>query len=225
MLVRSLLLLFVTGLLAAQTYPPPFPRSGAQKLFENARVELWDVVWPKGQPSPMHQHPFDQISVTLTGGAVRVTRLDGTSTVNHSEIGSITPTAKGTIHIEEGLSDIPQHKIMVELKPSAASALPTKAGIPGAFPREGSIKVFEDDRVIAWDYTWRPGRPAPRHADYRDSVAVFLEGGTLRAVAGSREIWKATRQRGQAVYSPRSADAYSEELVSGTPHAVIVELK
>ncbi len=225
MLLRSLVLAFLTGLLQAQTYPLPFPREGARKLFENARVELWDVVWPKGQPSPMHQHPFDQISVTLTGGAVRVTRLDGTSTVNHSELGSVTPTAKGTIHIEEGLSDIPQHKIMVELKPSAAPAIPIKAGVPGAFPREGAIKVFEDNRVIAWDYTWRPGRPAPPHADYHDSVAVFLEQGTMRATAGGREIWKANRQRGQAVYSPRSADVYSEEAVSGTPRAVIVELK
>ncbi len=194
MLLRSLVLAFLTGLLQAQTYPLPFPREGARKLFENARVELWDVVWPKGQPSPMHQHPFDQISVTLTGGAVRVTRLDGTSTVNHSELGSVTPTAKGTIHIEEGLSDIPQHKIMVELKPSAAPAIPIKAGVPGAFPREGAIKVFEDNRVIAWDTRGGPGgrrRPMPitttrsRFFSNRERCVRRLAGGKSGKPTGS----------------------------------------
>src|SRR5690348_8125628 len=157
MLLRSIALLAFTAISQAQPYPPPFPREGAKKLVENDRVVLWDVVWPKGQPTPVHEHPFDQISVTLTGGAVRVTRRDGRSTVNHSEIGSLTLTAKGTVHIEEGLSDIPQQKIMVELKPAAAPAVPSKTGAPGAFPREGAIKLMENDRVIAWDYTWKPG--------------------------------------------------------------------
>ena len=58
--------------------------------LENERVAVWDVVWPKGQPSPIHEHRYAQISVTLVGGSVRVTRLDGSSTVNQSEMGSLT---------------------------------------------------------------------------------------------------------------------------------------
>ena len=222
---RRIALFLFAAFAQAQTYPPAFPRAGAQKLFENQRVAVWDVVWPKGQPSPRHQHGFDQISVTLVGGAVRVTRLDGSSTVNHSQIGSVTPTAKGTIHIEEGLSDVPQRKVMLELKPVAAAAIPPKDGVPGAFPRAGAIKVMEDERVIAWDYTWEPGRPVPRHADYRDAVEVFLTGGTLRATAGGRETRTMQRTAGEAVYVPASADAYTEEAVSGTPRAIILELK
>jgi quercetin dioxygenase-like cupin family protein len=226
MLPRWIAFLVFAALSQAQTYPPPFPREGARKVLENDRVVLWDVVWPKGQPSPVHQHPFDQISVTLVGGAVRVTRLDGTSTVNHSEIGSVVLTAKGTVHTEEGLSDIPQHKIMVELKPAAAPAVPTKQGVPDAFPREGAVKLMENERVIAWDYTWKSGRPVPRHADYHDSVAVFLEGGTLRVTAGGRETGVAgARSPGQAIYSPAHPDAYSEEAAGGMPRAVILELK
>ena len=37
--------------------PPPFPRAGAKQLLDTDRVTVWDVVWPKGQPTPLHRHP------------------------------------------------------------------------------------------------------------------------------------------------------------------------
>jgi quercetin dioxygenase-like cupin family protein len=223
MLLRYITVLVLAAASQAQTYPPPFPREGAKKLFENDRVAVWDVVWPKGQPSPIHQHRYDQLSVTLVGGTVRVTRLDGTSTVNQSELGSVTLTAKGTVHQEEGLSETPQHKIMVELK-SAAAALPSKDNIPAAFPREGAVKLMENDRVIAWDYTWKPGRVVPPHTDYQDMVSVFLEGGALAAPpdGGNSAVIRTT---GQVIFTPASAQASSEEAVRGMPRAVILELK
>lgn len=218
MLPRSITVLLLVLVAQAQTYPPAFPRDGAKKLFENERVAVWDVVWPKGQPSPLHEHRYDQISVTLVGAMVRVTKLDGSSSVNQSEPGSVTFTAKGTIHREEGLTDPPQHKIMVEMKGAAPAVAPKKEGIPGAFPREGAVKLMENDRVIAWDYNWKTGRVVPPHANDRDMVSVFLEGGavSIRGAAGTP---------GQAIYTPASADLFSEEVVRGTPHAVILELK
>ena len=47
--------------LAAQSYPPAFPRTNATKLVETDRIVVWDIVWPKGQPTPMHQHVHDQV--------------------------------------------------------------------------------------------------------------------------------------------------------------------
>jgi len=205
---------------AAQTYPPPFPREGARRLLENDRITLWEVVWPKGQPSPVHEHRFDQISVTLRGGSVRITKLDGTSTVNQSEIGSVTLTPRGTVHTEEGLSDTPQRKIMVELKPSRAPAVTVRQGVPNSFPREGAVKLMENDRVIAWDYTWKPGQPVPLHAEYHDSVSVFLEGGTLRTGSSVREFLA-----GQALYALPTAEPYAEEATSHALRAIVVELK
>jgi hypothetical protein len=35
----------------SQVFPPPFPRDGATKIFENDRVIVWDVAWLK-QPYP-----------------------------------------------------------------------------------------------------------------------------------------------------------------------------
>lgn len=202
-MLRPVAILLFVAAAQAQGYPPAFPRDDARKLLENDRVVLWDVVWEKGRPSPVHEHRFDQISVTLRGGAVRVTRLDGTATVNHSEPGSVTPTAMGTVHREEGLSDVPQRKIMIELKPSA----PAKRGAGGP-PIEGAVKVMENDRVIAWDYTWKTGRAAAGHAGSFDSVWVFVEGG----------------RAGQAVFVP-AGEAGAAGAAPAPARAVIVELK
>jgi quercetin dioxygenase-like cupin family protein len=214
-----------TAALVAQNYPPPFPRKDAVELLDNDRVEVWDVLWPKGQPTAMHEHPYDQISITLVAGSIKVTRPGGTPSMGKSEFGSVTFVRKGTIHAEEGTSDVPQHKIMVELKPSNSPAVNIRDGLPGAFPRDGGAKVLETDGAIAWDLTWKPGQKVPRHADYRDSVTVFLEGGTIRSVADGGGTSDAVRKAGDVVYSPYTVDAHTEEAVRGSPRAIVVELK
>ncbi len=212
---QTRLLLFTVCICAAtaQNYPPPFPREAARKLFENDRVAVWDVTWPKGQPTAMHEHPVDQLSVTLVGGTIRVTRLGGNPVVNTSKPGSVVFTPKGTVHMEEGLSDVPQRKIMLQLK-SSESKSETAAAAP---PREGAVKLMENARVIAWDFTWKLGQKTS--PNYRDSVIVFLEGGTIRS--GSKDT---ARSFGEVFYIPHSADPHTEEAVRGSPHAVIVEL-
>ena len=49
-----------TVLLAAQVsaLPPPYPREGATKVFENDRVQVWDIAWLK-QQYPLHHHVYD----------------------------------------------------------------------------------------------------------------------------------------------------------------------
>jgi quercetin dioxygenase-like cupin family protein len=207
--------------LPAQNYPPPFPREAAQKLFENDRVAVWDVTWPKGQPTAMHEHPVDQLSVTLVGGTVRVTRLGGTPTVNESKPGSVVLTPQGTVHMEEGLSDIPQRKIMLQLKPS----LPQSDRTPVSFPHEGAVKLLENARVIAWDFTWKPGQKTPNHTDHLDMVIVFLDGGTIRSVTNGGQSKDMTRQANEVAYLPHNAVLQTEEAVQGSPRAVIVEFK
>ena len=202
-----------------QTYPNPYPRPNARSVLTNDRVNIWEVTWPKGQPTPMHEHPFDQLSVTLVGGTVRVTRLGKDPVVNQSQLGSVAFTPKGTIHMEEGLSDEPQRKIMLELKPSS-SPMTTDS----AMQREGAVKLLENDRLIAWDFTWKPGQTVRRPPEHFDSVTVFLKSGTIRYVADRGAARDAARSAGEVVYT-RSQEAYTEEAVQGSPRAVIVELK
>ena len=209
----------------AQKYPPPYPRNNAKEILQNDRVNIWEVVWPKGQPTAMHEHPFDQLSITLRGGAVRVTRLGGTPGEGHSTVGSVAFTPKGTIHQEEGLSDIPQHKVMLELKPSSAAPAQLPIGMQRAFPREGAVKLLENDRLIAWDFTWKAGQIVPLHAEDLDSVTVFLERGTIRSVTALGEVKDTPRNPGDVVYSAHSAETHTEEALTSPVRAVIVQLK
>jgi quercetin dioxygenase-like cupin family protein len=145
---------FIVITALAQNYPAPYPRANAKQVLANDRVIVWDVTWPKGQPTAMHEHPFDQLSVTLRGGSVRVSKQGGPVTVNQSTIGFVAFTPKGTVHMEEGLSDVPQHKIMLELKPSTAQPIDKREW-------EGAVKLLENGRVIVWtspgsrDKRWR----------------------------------------------------------------------
>ena len=123
------------------------------------------------------------------------------------------------------MSDIPQHKIMIQMKPSVSPKVIMKDGLPGAFPREGASKVLEYERAAVWDFTWKPGQRVPRHADYLDSVMIFLEGGTIRSVKDNGEATDAVRKAGEAIYLPHSPEAHTDEAVSGSPRAIIVELK
>jgi quercetin dioxygenase-like cupin family protein len=205
--------------LLAQKYPPPFPREAARMLFENDRVEVWDVTWPKGQPTAMHEHPVDQLSVTLVGGTKRVTRLGGTPTVGKSERSQIVFIPRGTVHMEEGVSDVPERKIMIQVKASTTNAAPP------ALPREGAVKLLENARVIVWDYAWKPGQMTPLYTDNRDSVLVFLDGGVIRLATDNRGFKDAARSPDEVLYSPHNADRKTEEAVRGSPRAIIVELK
>jgi quercetin dioxygenase-like cupin family protein len=211
--------------LPAQKYPPPFPREAARMLFENERVEVWDVTWPKGQPTAMHEHPVDQLSVTLVGGTKRVTRLGATPTVGTSERGQIVFTPRGTVHMEEGVSDVPERKIMIQVKASHPASESTTTATAQAFPREGAIKLLENARVVVWDYAWKSGQTTSLRTNNRDSVLVFLDGGVIRSVTDKGVSKDSLRGSDEVVYSLHSTDRESEEAVRGSPRAIIVELK
>jgi hypothetical protein len=95
----------------------------------------------------MHEHPVDQLSVTLVGGTIRVTRVGDTPVVNESRLGSVTFTPKGTVHMEERLSDVAQRKIMLQLKSSES---PSDSGSTVAkVPLEGAVKLLENARLVS----------------------------------------------------------------------------
>ena len=209
---------------SAQQYPAPFPRPNADKLLENDRLIAWKVIWPKNQPTPMHEHLFDQLSVTLAGGQVKVTRLSGNATVNTSSVGSVAFTPKGTVHVEEGVSDSPQQKVMLELKPSAPP-IGDAAGDSEMLLRQGAVKLLENDRLIAWDVHWKTGQEIQFPAGRLDSVAVFVAPGTIHSATRQRDIKDISRNSGDIAFTPRGAGPQSQAAVQGTPRAVIVWLK
>jgi quercetin dioxygenase-like cupin family protein len=218
--------ILAAGLLFAfSTYPPPFPREGATKVLENESVVIWDVTWENGKPTPMHQHPVDVVGVTLVPGTVRVTLPDGsTRESERDEVGSVSAGGKGLTHREEGTSDVPRRAILIELKEARKKAETAPPGVPLAWPREGSAKLLENDRVVVWDYRFQKDRAIPLHFHDKDAVVVELEPGVTRSVpkegAPQETVWKGMRAR----FAPRDR-LHGEAYVSGSPRAIVVEIK
>jgi quercetin dioxygenase-like cupin family protein len=212
-------------LLAAQNYPPPFPRDGATKVLENESVVVWDVAWVKGKPTPMHQHRVDVVGVTLVPGTVRVTLPDGRTRESQPDsAGAVSSGGKGLAHMEEGTSDVPRRAILIELKGAKKDPVPAPDGIEPAWPRDGASKVLENDRVIVWDYRFQAGHATALHYHDKDTVVVELEPGVTRSIpkdgAPQETAWQGMRAR----FAPRGR-IHREEVVSGSPRGIIVEIK
>ncbi len=209
---------------APANLPPPFPRAGAKQLLDNDRVTVWDVVWPKGQPTPLHRHPYALAGVYLEPGTRVITDADGSKRNVSNEAGGVTFQLKGLTHVEEGTSDTPLHAIMIELKQDAPIGDDPSADLPPAFPREGAKQLLDNDRVRVWDYAFTPHRVGPLHRHVRDAVAVWVEGGKLRATPRDGASNVNTQTKFTATYSRRGS-VHTEEAIEGTPHAYVFELK
>ena len=209
----------------AQKYSPPFPRESAKKMQESDCFIIWDVTWAKGQSTGMRQLALDQVAVFLAEGAVKVTRPDGSWSIEQERVGSVRVESKGTINAEEGVSDQPGRAMIFQLKDFVPPKWPITEGIPGQFPRVGAIKLFETDRFIVWDYTWKTGMKTPLHLHYNRMGAVYLVGGKTRAASGQDtriNVWKP----GQIVNITAPLPApHQEEQLEGEPRAVGVALK
>ncbi len=219
------LALAAASILAAQNYPPPFPRDGATKVLENESVVVWDVTWVKGKPTPMHRHVLGVVGVTLVPGTVRVTLPDGSTRESEKDTpGAVSAGGKGMIHMEEGTSDAPRRAILIEIKGASKDPVPAPAGVEPAWPREGASKVFENDEAVVWDVRFPAGGATPLHFHDKDTVVVELEPGVIRSVPRDGDPQETTWQGMRARFAPRGR-VHREEVVSGSPRGIIVEIK
>ena len=116
------------------------------------------------------------------------------------------------------------HAIVIGLKDHPVAPIPNTSGYPLAFPRPGIKKVLENDRVIVWDYTWKPGVATPMHFHDKDVVAFFLEDGDLKSTTPDGQATVTAYTAGTARFNARSR-SHTETLVRGKQRAIITELK
>ena len=223
-LAAALLLYAAAATAQQQDLPPPFPRTNATKLLETDRINVWDIVWPKGQPTALHRHIYDQVGTYYSRGGRLITANDGTERRGMTEIGSLSTTRKGTTHVEEGTTDPPLRAVFIELKKDTPSGVPVASvGGPG-FPREGAKLVLDTERVTAWDYTWAPGGHALRYRAPLDTVIVWLGEGTVRASGASGAPATIDVKAGTMRYLARGADEMLE-ITHGSPRTLFFQLK
>ena len=221
----ALLILTAAGtVMAQQELPPPFPRTNATKLFENDRINVWNIVWPKGQPTALHRHIYDQVGTYYARGGRTITTPDGEKRSNMTEVGSLSNTRKGTTHIEEGNTDPPLQAVFIELKQDKPSGMaPADVGAP-VFPRVNAKQVQDDDRVAAWDVTWAAGSSGFKYKAAREAVVIWLGDGTLRVTTGSGSASTSSVKSGTMRHLDRGAGE-TLEMASGSPRVLLFELK
>lgn len=204
-MIAAAVLIVSMQLAAGQKLPPPYPRAGTAALIDNERVQVWDVTWPKGEPSPLHRHLYDMTGIYYAPGDRVITAVDGTKRAVTTKAGTIQWQLKGITHIEEGTSDVSLRAVMIELKGDGASGKVNNASQVAAF-KGSAMPLLDNERVTVWDYTRSSIPPSP-HRHPMDTVVVWTEAA-----------------RGHAVFMP-AGTVHAEEPTGGAAKATIFELK
>jgi hypothetical protein len=221
--VAASLVAFCVGL-SAQTYPPAFPRPTAKKLFETDSIVVWDIVWPKDYATPLHRHLYDQVGTYYATGGRIITSPEGEKRSSTTPVGALSTTRRGTTHIEQGATDPPLRAVFIEMKRDTGSGQPEAAAATAPpWIRDGAKTLLDDERVVVWDYTWKPGAPAP--ATYtRDTVVVWLSGGKVRLTPRGAAAQVVNVVPGRTDRYNRGASE-TVEVVDGNPRAMIFAFK
>jgi hypothetical protein len=154
------------------------------------------TVWDVSAPTPAQ--PLDAVVVSFSGSAVFLPK-------------GATPKIDG-------------RSMIVDLKDHPVAPIPNTSGYPLAFPRPGSRKILENERVIVWDYTWTPGVATPMHFHDKDALVVYLEDGNMRSTTPDGKATVTPQTSGMVKFNLRDR-THTETLIDGKQHAIITELK
>ena len=190
---------------APANLPPAYPRAGATKILDNDRVQVWNIAWLKGQPSPMHRHIYDLLGVYYEPGDRIIISPEGTRRPVSTKAGDVIFQRTGVTHIEEGVSEVPLRAAFVELKHADQHGADTAAGGAPAFSGEGAKQRLDNERGTIWEYAQPPASGQHRHV--YDAVVVVIDG-----------------QNPRAMWVPRGT-VHANEGTTGTSKVYVFELK
>jgi hypothetical protein len=155
----------------------------------------------------------------------RVTVFDVTSAGSQPLDAVVVSAAGKAAFVRKGMEPkIDGRSFVIDLKDHPVAPIENKSGYPLGFPRPGSVKVLENDRVIVWDYTWAPGVATPMHFHDKDVVVVFLQDGSLKSTSPDGKSAVNEYKPATVRFSPRDR-THTETLVRGQQRAIITELK
>jgi hypothetical protein len=180
----------------------PAVRSQSEPLkpaIDNERVTVWNLAPSDNEiPTPAHPCVFIRLTPLLV---------------------AYFPKCSA-----EGWDAGPSGAVVIELKDHPVPPLANASGFPNAFPRPGSMKRLETDKVIVWDYTWTTGVPTAMHFHDKDVVVVYLEDGALKSTTPDRQSVLNELSPRLIRFNLRDR-IHTEELVRGKARAIITELK
>jgi quercetin dioxygenase-like cupin family protein len=187
-------------------------------VIDNGRVTVRNVMLTRGEPGSTITHAGDYIVLYINGGRIR--GADG-KTVDHAAGSAMA--GHGGVTGDTTL-DADAHEVVVELKDSPSNTVPNTTGLPPGFPRPGASKVFENDKVRVWNYTWLPGKPTSMHFHNTEVVVVYLGNGDITATTPDGKKTVNHHNPGDIVFNLANR-SHAEELTQGEMSGVMLELK
>jgi hypothetical protein len=213
---RCLAVMFLGVSLPATAQPAP--------VLDNERVIVWDVVLEKGTAGPVTPHDMDTVIMFLEGGRIRTVAAGGKASTATRQFGDAVFVPKGTGARQTLLSDASAHEIVVALKDYRVPAIINTTGLPAAYPRPGSVKALDNDRITVWHYSWTRGVPTPMHFHDKDVVVAYRYDGTLKSVTPDGASVITSYKAGDIRFNKANRSHY-EELSTERQSALIMELK
>lgn len=209
-------LFYACAALALAAAQPGWAQAPAP-VIDNAQVTVHDLHLVPGTPGPALTHAGDYVVLHISGGRVQgngVAATDAAGSASFGHGGTVTDTAL----------DAPVHEVVVDLKDGPSGSVPNTSGLPNGFPRPGSKKVFENARVIVWNYAWQLGQPTPMHFHDKNVVVVYGGDGPLKSVSPDGTTVINRYKTGEIRFNAANR-AHYEEVISGSQNAVMMELK
>ena len=180
---------------------------GSHPIMDNARVTVWDLSWSRGVPEVMERTTTNAIWVSVAPNE-----------------GQVVYWPRGSVRRAAASESATARSIVVSLKDSPPATMENKSGYPNAFPRPGSRKILENERVIIWDYTWTTGQLTLVHFHDKDALVVYLRNGALKSTTPDGKSVVNPLTVGKTTFNARDR-VHTETLVEGESRAIITELK
>jgi hypothetical protein len=216
-LVLGLAMMALAGSAAAEPAPVM-----AEKVIDNDQVTVWDLTLKPGQQGPVTPTDMDTVVMYLEGGTIKSDSAAGSTTADHA-FGDAVFVAKGGNQRDTLVKGGPAHEVVVWLKkPLRPVANPTQ--YPLAFPRPGVIKTLDNDRVVAWRYTWLARKPTPVHFHDKYVVVAYRYAGALKSTTPDGQSVVNNFKAGEIRFNAPNR-VHSELLSSDKESAAMLELK
>ena len=195
----------------------------ASKVIDNDEVTVWDITLKPGQQGPVTPKDMDTVVMYLEGGTI-ASEGSARSETNERKFGDAVFIAKGSNVRDRLVKGGPAHQVVIWLKNAKPKTIANPTHYPTAWPRPGAVKALENDRVIAWNYSWIKGRPAPTHFHIRQQVVAERHDGAIKSITPDGKISIGPTKAGEIRFTEPNR-LHSEEWDSGKVSAVVLELK
>jgi hypothetical protein len=214
----------VLSLLLGQVYGAAAQLDPNKAILDNDRVMVWDVTLTRGQPVSIALPDTDWATLFVSDGVLRTTDSHGKMRTVKHHFGDATYQTGGRSEREELVSAAPARIIVVELKNHTSPVYHNESSLPAAFPRSGSKKVLENDRIVVWNYTFRLHKQTKMHYHDKDALVVYRYQGSIQSTTPDGKSTLNHYKAGEVRFNP-GGRAHYEELVDGQQNVFVVELK